>query len=89
MGLILTLHEAGKTIVMATHDLALVSEMNFRVAVLSEEHELECVGDADEVLRNEALLLKVNLIHEHLHYHGKNRPTATSTPIIWSIAMKQ
>ncbi|MDD5168306.1 MAG: ABC transporter ATP-binding protein [Syntrophales bacterium] len=72
MGLILTLHEAGKTIVMATHDLGLVSEMDFRVAVLSEEHELACVGDADEVLRDEALLLRVNLIHEHIHYHGKN-----------------
>lgn len=71
MGLILALHEAGKTIVMATHDLSLVSELGFRVAVLSEEHRVECIGEADEILRDEALLLKVNLIHEHIHFHGK------------------
>jgi cobalt/nickel transport system ATP-binding protein len=71
MGLILTLHEAGKTIVIATHDLSLVSELGFRVAVLSEDHSVERVGEADEILGDEALLLKVNLIHEHIHFHGK------------------
>jgi cobalt/nickel transport system ATP-binding protein len=71
MGLILTLHEAGKTIVMATHDLSLVSELGFRVVVLSEEHRIERIGEAEEILQDEALLLKVNLIHEHVHVHGK------------------
>ena len=68
--LILALNEAGKTIVIATHDLSLVSELRCRVAVLSEEHSIERVGDADEILRDEELLLKVNLIHEHMHFHG-------------------
>ena len=71
MGLILTLHEAGKTIVIATHDLSLVSELGFRVAVLSEEHTIERIGEADDILQDMALLLKVNLIHEHIHFHGK------------------
>ena len=67
--LILALNEAGKTIVIATHDLSLVAELHSKVAVLSEEHRLERVGFADEVLYDEELLLKVNLIHEHIHYH--------------------
>jgi cobalt/nickel transport system ATP-binding protein len=69
--LILALNEAGKTIVIATHDLSLVSELRCRVAVLSEEHAVERVGDADDILSDERLLLKVNLIHEHVHYHGE------------------
>jgi len=69
--LILALNEAGKTIVIATHDLSLVSELRCRVAVLSEEHTIERVGDADDILNDERLLLKVNLIHEHVHYHGE------------------
>ena len=68
--LIFALNEAGKTIVIATHDLSLVSELRCRVAVLSEEHTIEKTGEADELLYDEKLLLKVNLIHEHLHYHG-------------------
>jgi cobalt/nickel transport system ATP-binding protein len=68
--LIFALNEAGKTIVIATHDLSLVSELRCRVAVLSEEHTVEKTGEADDLLYDEKLLLKVNLIHEHLHYHG-------------------
>ena len=67
--LILALNEAGKTIVIATHDLSLVGELHSDVAVLSEEHRLEKVGAADEIQYDEELLLKVNLIHEHIHYH--------------------
>ena len=53
------------------HDyFSLVSELRCRVAVLSEEHTIEKTGEADELLYDEKLLLKVNLIHEHLHYHG-------------------
>jgi cobalt/nickel transport system ATP-binding protein len=67
--LILALNEAGKTIVIATHDLSLVAELQSNVAVLSEEHRLERIGSADEILHDEELLLRVNLIHEHIHYH--------------------
>lgn len=68
--LVLALNEAGKTIVVATHDLSLVSELHARVAVLSEEHRIERIGSSDEVLSDEKLLLEVNLVHEHMHYHG-------------------
>ena len=70
MELMIYLSEAGKTLIIATHDLSLVSEMQCRVAVLSEDHRIEQVGAAEEILEDEELLLKVNLIHEHIHYHG-------------------
>jgi len=70
MELILSLNEAGKTIVIATHDLALVSELNSTVAVMTEEHAIERTGKADEILADEEMLLRVNLVHEHMHSHG-------------------
>lgn len=71
MELLVALNEAGKTIVIATHDLSLVGELHAKVAVLSEGHSIERTGSSDDILRDEALLLKVNLIHEHIHFHGK------------------
>ena len=68
--LIFNLNEAGKTIVIATHDLSLVSELNSTVAVMSEEHKVERVGTADDILSDEEMLLRVNLTHEHMHSHG-------------------
>ena len=73
--LIFDLNEAGKTIFISTHDLSLVDEFQPTVAVLSEEHGVEKVGSSDEVLQDEDLLLKVNLIHEHMHYHGQTAHT--------------
>jgi cobalt/nickel transport system ATP-binding protein len=70
--LMILLNNAGKTLVIATHDLALISELRCRVAVLSEDHRVEKIGTADEILQDEALLLRVNLIHEHVHYHGNH-----------------
>jgi len=70
--LIVALNGAGKTIVIATHDLSLVGELETRVAVLSEEHRIEKIGGPDTILADEELLLKVNLIHEHVHFHGQS-----------------
>jgi cobalt/nickel transport system ATP-binding protein len=68
--LMLALSEAGKTLVIATHDLSLIDELHARVALLSEEHRVEKIGSSEEILQDEELLLRVNLIHEHIHYHG-------------------
>jgi cobalt/nickel transport system ATP-binding protein len=68
--LILALQNAGKTIIIATHDLSLVDELHARIAVLSEDHRILTVGDSHEILRDEQLLLNANLIHEHVHFHG-------------------
>jgi cobalt/nickel transport system ATP-binding protein len=70
LDLLLALNEAGKTIVVATHDLSLISEMESEVMVLSEDHRMEKIGPAAEILRDEQLLLKVNLIHDHVHRHA-------------------
>jgi cobalt/nickel transport system ATP-binding protein len=72
---IFKLSEAGKTILISTHDLTLVGEFQPTVAVISEGHGIEKVGSADEILQDEDLLLKVNLIHEHMHYHGQTAHT--------------
>ncbi|MBF0607639.1 MAG: ABC transporter ATP-binding protein [Candidatus Magnetobacterium sp. LHC-1] len=69
--LMYALSEAGKTVVIATHDLSLVDELNMNVAILSEQHMVENIGTAQEILKDEELLLKVNLIHEHIHHHGQ------------------
>lgn len=68
--LMIALNEAGKTLVIATHDLSLVDELQATVGVLSEQHRLEKTGSAAEILSDEDLLLRVNLIHEHVHRHG-------------------
>jgi cobalt/nickel transport system ATP-binding protein len=70
--LIIALSEAGKTIIVATHDLALIGELGCRVVVLSEQHRVEKIGSAEEIIGDEELLLRVNLIHEHVHYHGSS-----------------
>lgn len=67
--LMLALIEAGKTLVIGTHDLSLVDELRSTVAVLSEDHRLEKIGQTEEILGDEPLLLRVNLIHEHVHRH--------------------
>lgn len=69
--LLLELSEAGKTLVISTHDLSLVDEIQARVALLSEDHRLEKIDACQALLADEELLLKVNLIHEHRHFHGQ------------------
>jgi len=73
--LLFALSESGKTTVLATHDLGLVAELGARVVVLSEDHRIEKIGSADEILGDQDLLLRVNLIHEHVHFHGKTKHT--------------
>ncbi len=68
--LIISLSESGKTIVIATHDLELVDHLQPKVAVISEEHRVEKIGAVDEILKDQDLLVKVNLVHEHRHRHG-------------------
>ncbi len=68
--LIISLSRSGKTLVIATHDLELVDHLQPRVAVLSEGHGIERTGTVDEVLKDNELLVRVNLIHEHTHRHG-------------------
>jgi len=69
--LLLGLKERGKTFILATHDLSLVEDFCDRAIVLDEAHGLVAEGGTGDILGNEKLLLRVNLIHEHAHKHGK------------------
>jgi cobalt/nickel transport system ATP-binding protein len=68
--LIFQLNDIGKTIIITTHNLELVDHMQSRVAVLSEDHRIEKIGSAEEILTDIGFLIRMNLIHEHLHRHG-------------------
>ena len=81
--LIFQLNEAGKTIIIATHHLELVDHLQSRVAVLSEQHTIEKTGNAEEILKDIDLLIRTNLIHEHLHRHGKDIHKHISTNFLF------
>lgn len=64
------LHRRGKTIITATHDLSIAGDIAERAIVLSEDHGVAADGPFSEIIENDDLLLRVNLIHEHVHRHG-------------------
>lgn len=64
---------AGRTVVIATHDLSAAAESCERMVVLSEDHRVVADGTPEEVLACRDLLLSVNLIHEHEHRHNGAR----------------
>ena len=64
------LHDAGLTLITATHDLTLLPHLADRVLVFGEDHRLVADAPAQQVLANDQLLLAVNLIHAHTHRHG-------------------
>ena len=62
--LIVELNDAGKTIVLATHDLDVLNQIADRCLVFSEEHTVVASGTPHEVLSDREMLLSVNLVHE-------------------------
>jgi cobalt/nickel transport system ATP-binding protein len=58
------LRDAGKTIVLATHDLETLPDLADRCVVFSEEHRVVADAPTAQVLDDHELLLKVNLVHE-------------------------
>ncbi|MHB1134224.1 MAG: energy-coupling factor ABC transporter ATP-binding protein [Chloroflexota bacterium] len=64
------LNGEGKTIVTATHDLDIVEEIADRALVFDEHKQLLMAGTPAEVLANEDLLVRANLLHVHPHRHG-------------------
>ena len=70
MELIVELSQAGKTIVLATHDLDTLDTLADRCVVFSESHRIAAEGPVERILDDRNLLLGVNLIHQHTHVHG-------------------
>jgi cobalt/nickel transport system ATP-binding protein len=68
--LIRSLGRAGRTIVTATHELEIVPIIAERVVVIGENRRVLADGPAADVLADRELLIRANLIHEHLHAHG-------------------
>lgn len=67
--LIVELNAAGKTIVLATHDLEVLDRIADRCVVFSEDHTVAASGTPRSILADTDLLLSVNLVHEHSHRH--------------------
>lgn len=64
------LHQAGITLVTATHNLVTLPHLADRALVLNEEHRLVADAPTQVILDDLDLLLAVNLIHAHTHRHG-------------------
>jgi cobalt/nickel transport system ATP-binding protein len=73
------LNRAGKTIVLATHDLDGLDRVADRCAVFGEDHRIAAEGTPAEILADSDLLLGVNLVHEHSHWH-RGEPAPHSHP---------
>lgn len=58
-----------KTVITATHQLEIVEDIADRIVVL-EEGQVAASGAPTEILTNQELLLRANLVHAHRHTHG-------------------
>jgi len=73
VNLIRRLGAADRTIITATHELDIVPIIADRVIVLGENRRVLADGIPAEILADRDLLIRANLIHEHLHEHGGSR----------------
>jgi cobalt/nickel transport system ATP-binding protein len=60
---------SGKTLVTATHDLALAGIIADRICVFNEAHRIVADGKPEAILSDLTLLTECNLIHQHRHPH--------------------
>lgn len=69
--LIRKLGDQGRTLVTATHELDIVPIIAERVVVIGEERRILADGTPERILADRRLLVRANLIHEHLHEAGR------------------
>jgi cobalt/nickel transport system ATP-binding protein len=70
VNLIRKLGAAGKTLITTTHELEIVPIIANRVVVIGEERRILADGAPETILSDHDLLIRANLIHEHLHEQG-------------------
>jgi cobalt/nickel transport system ATP-binding protein len=70
VNLIRKLGAAGKTLITTTHELEIVPIIANRVVVIGEERRVLADGTPQAILSDHDLLIRANLIHEHLHEQG-------------------
>jgi len=59
-------HAAGKTIIMATHDLHILEEIADVIHVFGPDKKIIRSGSAEEILSDHEFLKENNLMHEHV-----------------------
>lgn len=64
MDFIITQGSTGKTVVLSTHDLALVEATADRAYVLDDQHQIIAEGTPRKILSDHSLLIKANLVIE-------------------------
>lgn len=69
LGIWQELRSAGKTLIIATHDLRMVTDMVDRIVLFSEDHQIVADGTPLEILQQTNLLKSVNLVDERYHVH--------------------
>ncbi|GBD17055.1 Nickel import ATP-binding protein NikO [bacterium HR26] len=70
--LIRGMRDLGKTVILTTHELDIVPILATRVVVFGDQERRPVAsGHPDEILGDVDLLVRTNLIHEHLHWHGQ------------------
>jgi len=60
---------SSKTVITATNQLEIVGDIASRIVVL-EDGRVAASGTPAEILSNQELLLRANLVHAHRHSHG-------------------
>jgi len=63
------LQDLPQTLVVATHNLSLASELGERCLVMGEDHTIIHDGDVLALRKDSDILLRANLVHEHRHRH--------------------
>ena len=63
---ILTQRKVGKTVITATHDLSIASEIASTIYVFDEDHHIAAFGPPQEILADHDLLHRCNLSHYHV-----------------------
>jgi cobalt/nickel transport system ATP-binding protein len=67
------LQDLPQTLVVATHNLSLASELGERCLVMGEDHTLVHDGDVLGLRRDQDVLLRANLVHTHRHRHREGQ----------------